>query len=257
MKKDGVMGTCHICGDYGQLSEEHVPPRRACNEETVEEYSLEDLVTKGKARREIVQGGVKGYTLCRKCNSDTGSWYGGEFVSWADRCHDILVMWSWAWHQISRIAVSLQGVYPLRFLKQVVTSFFSVCGGPGEGAFASNHRELGTFVLEKYHNSLPSEYGFFLDLCYRSEQTHLRRFPLAGKISVTRDANGNFRALNSSCFSEISHPPFRLVMTWDGRVFEDATPITHFKDFRYDEKGDLDLALRVVGSSSPLPGSLR
>ena len=115
-------GACHICGNYGRLSPEHVPPRSAFNDTRIIEYTLESWFTKeSNPKGRIQQGGIKRYTLCTQCNNDTGSWYGSEYVSWAQTCMEFL---SQVPDNIAQIGIVLQGVYPLRFLKQVVTCFF-------------------------------------------------------------------------------------------------------------------------------------
>jgi hypothetical protein len=35
MSRRPVIGTCHICGDHGKLSFEHVPPKEAFNKRVV------------------------------------------------------------------------------------------------------------------------------------------------------------------------------------------------------------------------------
>jgi hypothetical protein len=65
------------------------------------------------------QRGAGQHTLCEKCNSDTGHWYGAAFADWA--------------HQGMRIVSGTKGliliypfnIYPLRVIKQVLCMFLS------------------------------------------------------------------------------------------------------------------------------------
>ncbi len=71
------MGTCHLCGSYGELSFEHLPPKKAFNNCSVKHYNYFMGITQGNYNNQISQKGLGGYTLCKSCNGNTGSWYGG------------------------------------------------------------------------------------------------------------------------------------------------------------------------------------
>jgi 5-methylcytosine-specific restriction endonuclease McrA len=72
-------GVCCICGTDGKLSFEHVPPRSAFNDHRVFEADIEKLMegkwapgerpTEGNWKEK----GAGRYSLCMKCNNDTGS----------------------------------------------------------------------------------------------------------------------------------------------------------------------------------------
>src|SRR5262245_8203037 len=127
VRRKKVSGKCRICGKEDKLSFEHVPPEAAFNKATVIEYTLESWITKRKVKGKQRQGGIGEYTLCGQCNSDTGSWYGGEYVTWARTAFDILLHIERHPDYFSgktEITVTLRNVYPLRFLKQVVTCLF-------------------------------------------------------------------------------------------------------------------------------------
>ena len=185
-KRKSVYGKCRICGREGKLSFEHVPPRAAYNKKTVIEYTVESWIRRQSTKGKQQQGGIGKYTLCQKCNADTGSWYGSEYVRWADMAFDVLRILNkkpdvFAGRGI--IAVTLKDVYPLRFLKQVITCLFSVVGVSPESHFAENNPNLQRFILNKYQTRLPDTYHFFLRLY--QEPSKLRRYPIAGKITVT------------------------------------------------------------------------
>lgn len=260
-KRKKESGKCRICGKEGKLSFEHVPPEAAFNKATAIEYTLESWTTKRKVKGKYRQGGIGEYTLCEQCNSDTGSWYGDEYVKWAKTAFDILMfIESHHDHFLGKteIAVTLKNVYPLRFLKQVVTCLFSVVGISPGAEFAKNNPELVKFALDRYETHLPPDYQFYLRLYHSSI---LRRHPIAGKLTVTynKDDSGNIlphtlKVSSASVLSEVAHPPFALTMT-HGTGFPDATNITHFKDYRYDEQVDLVLPLMIGRSSTPYPAN--
>ena len=124
----GVPGPCCICGTHGKLSFEHVPPKRAFNDHGVFEADVKKMLENGwepgvKPDGRINQKGAGRFTLCDRCNNATGSWYGTPYIAVAKQAMELL-------HR-SGGDVSLAypyRMYPLRFLKQVVTMFFSACG---------------------------------------------------------------------------------------------------------------------------------
>jgi hypothetical protein len=261
-RRKSVTGVCRICGQYGVLSFEHVPPQEAFNKSTVIEYTLESWAAKRSIKGKQHQGGVGQYTLCETCNNNTGSWYGGEYVKWSRIGFDVLTLLSQhASHfaNIAETAVSLKNVYPLRFLKQAATFFFSVINSP-QAEFAKHNPDLVKFVLDRSETNLPADCQFYLRLYKQSSpETTLRRYSLAGKIDVisTKDQTGAIKPFENggpSAFSEFSHPPFMLIMT-HGTKFPNATNITYFKDYQYDDEVELTLVLKIGESASPLPGS--
>jgi hypothetical protein len=261
-KRKNIIGRCRICGREGKLSFEHVPPQKAYNQEITVEYKLESWVRKERIKGKQRQGGIGEYTLCEQCNPDTGSWYGNEYVKWASIGFDVLNTLGRNPDILSgksTLAVVLKSVYPLRFLKQVITCLFSVISISPNSNFADNNPDLVRFVLDRYETDLPETYQFFLKL-YR-KPSKLRRIPIAGKLTVSydKDKSGNIisstiRSQPPSIFSEIAHPPFALVMTY-GTPFPGATNITHFINFKYDECVDLVLPLNIGLGLTPYPGS--
>ena len=247
-KKRVRVGECHICGERGQLSFEHVPNRAAYNRATIIEYSCEDmLLQRQAARKRIVQGGVGRYTLCERCNNNTGHWYGGEYTKWARACFDFLAACQAAGTVPGEAAVTLHNVYPLRFIKQVVVCFFSVAPG-----LRHTHPQLVQYVLGKEENRLPEGCRFFLNFYHGPK---LRRWPIAGKITVAY-GNGRLIPLSGSVLSEITHPPFALIMA-DETGFVGAGEITGFTRYEYDQVENVTLNLRVIRGESLLPGSFQ
>ena len=85
MSKKKILGKCHLCGSYGELTFEHVPPRAAFNNRPVIPMSHDqafNLRPEESPKGPIQQRGMGGYTLCSNCNNRTGHWYGSSFVDW-------------------------------------------------------------------------------------------------------------------------------------------------------------------------------
>jgi len=249
MKKQTVIGQCKICGKEGRLSYEHVPNREAYNKDTVIEYSWGDVfVRKENVKGKIKQGGIGEYTLCGKCNNDTGHWYGDEYTRWARACFDFLRSRKPSMTEPDEAIMTLHNVYPLRFLKQVVVCFFSVAAG-----LAQAYPGLVQYVLAKEETHLSDGCRFFMNF-YFGAKPKLRRWPIAGKITVIQ-SKGNIIPIAGSIISEITHPPFELIMS-DKTGFVGAGEITSFTNYGYDQLvRNLTLKLQVVKGESSLPGS--
>src|ERR1700730_14840194 len=87
MKKQHF-GTCHLCGTQGKLSFEHVPPDSAFNDQRILRTSFEQMLANehpDEFKGQQQQRGAGGYTLCEKCNNDTGLWYVPAFTSWSQQ----------------------------------------------------------------------------------------------------------------------------------------------------------------------------
>lgn len=68
-------GQCHICGKYSKLTFEHVSPENAMNSGSTTIYTGENVVKRyrgEKAKYINQQQGMGKYTLCEKCNNNTG-----------------------------------------------------------------------------------------------------------------------------------------------------------------------------------------
>lgn len=194
--------------------------------------SLEDL-----GRGKISQKGVGGYTLCPKCNNDTGGWYGGAFCNFAYQGMDIL-----------RYTEGIPSLYynfhifPLKLLKQIICMFFS-SNGPG---FQKAHLGLVRFVLNKESTYFESDARVFI---YYNLSKRFRKTGLTGVINLS----GKMEVL-----SEITFPPFGYIMSFNDTI-PDArlTEITFFKNFTYNKCTQIPLKLNLLPVHTYFPGDYR
>jgi hypothetical protein len=164
-------GNCHICGCYGKLTFEHSPPDAAFNDSPIVRANIREMLDRGSLddlRWRKQQRGAGDYTLCAKCNSLTGHWYGAAFANWA--------------HQGMEVAKATQGyptliyrfnIFPLRVLKQVVCMLFTA-NGP---LFRLAHPDLVKLVLNRDDNYLPPNvrlYAFYDNAPRRPRLRHRR-----------------------------------------------------------------------------------
>ncbi|MFH1523421.1 MAG: hypothetical protein ABIF04_00480 [Chloroflexota bacterium] len=250
-RKKDVWGRCSICEKQGKLSFEHVPNQAAYNQSAVIEYSWENvLVKKENFKGKIIQGGIGEYTLCESCNNDTGHWYGGEYTRWAKSCFAFLMTHKSSLSDLNEATIKLHNVYPLRFLKQVVVMFFSVTPG-----LARTYPKLQKYVLDKQETQLPEGCRFYLNF-YFGTRPILKRWPLAGKISVRVEGN-QIIPISSSIISEMAHPPFAIIMAEDNG-FLGAGEITSFTRCGYNQMvKEVTLKLRILKGESALPGGFQ
>lgn len=234
-------GTCHICGALGLLSYEHVPPQAAFNDRRVMAVSFETAMRLGpgeQPRGKFLQRGAGAYTLCKKCNNDTGAWYAKAFVDWCYQGMNVLVRSGG-----KPTLIYLHYVYPLRVLKQIVTMMFSVNGSK----FRLANPDLVRFVLNREARYLSPRYRFFV--FYNTEGVN-RASGTTGLLNVETG--------RASTMSEITFPPFGYVMTLDSeppdhRLFE----ITHFARYDYDDMRVVPLHLPVLPTLLSFPGDYR
>lgn len=240
-----VIGVCHLCGAYGPLSFEHVPPRAAFNDRPVVYKELQALLGQdardfaSAAGGRIQQRGAGAYTLCGKCNSDTGGWYGRAYVEWAEQG----LRYAYLSRESQRIEFPY-GIYPLRIIKEILCMFFS----SGHQQFREAQSDLVRLVLNKTSTSrLPNGIRLF---AYHTLS------PLSRKTGVV--GQGNVQTGGLQVFSEVSHPPWGYVLGLGGtppdpRLLE----ISGFSTFRYDDRAVIGLRPALLPVESYLPGDYR
>lgn len=252
-RKKKIYGDCRICGENGKLSFEHVPPEKAFNNNRrYYEAGLMDLIEFKKESTDLKfdelykkriaklkQGGIGFYTLCERCNNDTGGWYGGDYVDWVIQSMSILLK--------SKGRPSLiypTYFYPLRVIKQIITMFFSL----NPEGFSANHKELKKFILNKSTHGLSPKYKIY---CYYNIEGVQRYIGgnLIGNVYHTETIN----------LSELSFPPFGFVFTIDSEPPDSRlVDISHFAQFDYDRKMEFYQKFSVLPTHLPyIPGDYR
>jgi hypothetical protein len=244
MKKQHF-GICHLCGIDGKLSFEHVPPESAFNNQRILRSTFEQMLAKenldGLEGRQQ-QRGAGAYTLCEKCNNNTGLWYVPAFGDWAQQAMKIVLG--------TRCRPSLEypfNLFPLRVLKQVVCMFFSVNGT----YFHKAHPELVRFVLNKESKEFPEYvrvYAFY---------TFSNRFRSAGVTGVAKGIGSGQSSIHT--FSEVTFPPFGFVLTIHSDPPEKGfCNISSFSQFDYKHwRCGITMRLPLMPIYTHFPGDYR
>lgn len=211
-------GVCRICGDYTKLSFEHIPPRKAFNDNRVTFETIHDTFSK-KSRTS--QRGMGDYSLCESCNNNTGSWYGAAFVKWTQQGFE----WLDKIGGSSDLSLPFH-LMPLNVLKQILVMMLAMSTSK-----RLNHlEEVRRFVLNKEQRYLPPYLKVFT------------YFNLSGKPRYVSDVAVMRVDLGEVVFvdAEVALPPFGYVIASSEKSKSlpsmlDLYDITWFSEFDYGQ----------------------
>ena len=135
MSKQVHLGRCHICGEYGKLSREHIPLKSTFNSQNQKFVSLEDILFQNndngqpalETQYTMFQGGVNFRTLCAKCNSFTGKFYGTEYAR-VIRGIGYEILKIPKQNRVGMCTIEIGESNFLAFFKQVISFFCSING---------------------------------------------------------------------------------------------------------------------------------
>lgn len=247
-RKYKIGGICHICGEFTQMSWEHVPPEKAFNDQPMIYSPLLDAFADeidGPLKGKISQRGMGAYTLCNPCNNATGSWYGDPFIQWTYQGAQILVRTNY-----NPKLIYLHYIEPLSVIKQIAVMMFSTASEK----FQAKHQDLVKFVKNKELKYLPPRYRFFVYF------NHEGRPRMLGDVmqKMRIDYSNGLRFVPEPMY-EVTFPPYGYVMMVNGEDAPDKrlVEITHFAryDFRAVEVAPLHLP--VLPTHIPIPGDYR
>jgi hypothetical protein len=169
----GHVGRCRVCGKFGQMTEEHLPPRSALNKATFKSASFGqwmktvDLEVIPDGRQQ--QGGVRGHMLCFDCNNFTGGRWGNEYKKWAHGIAGIMAGLPMGLAEIAEMPdcpgvgrVEFHDVYPGRFVRQALSMMMSISGS---AEFGDRYPVIRDLVLGGDPASLPAGMKMFMVPC--------------------------------------------------------------------------------------------
>lgn len=241
MAKTKVYGTCHICLQEGELTFEHVPPRSAFNNSRVQ-------VVQGDAALQLPPGEIWGgyyqqqgsgaYTLCAKCNNDTGSWYAAAFVHWCTVGGEALK------EPQGPPKFTVTNFYPLRTAKQILAMFCSLRGPELVQAYP----DIKKFLLDKERSGMPDGLRIFV---HHALGRVSRQVGFAVKIDLNTG--------EATPMTELVFPPFGYLLMYGEEPPEPraVVEITNFAGYRYSDCGEVDMTLPLVPTVSPFPADYR
>lgn len=241
-------GNCHICGKFGKLSFEHVPPESAFNNQKVITPDIRKVLTLSNLddieslRGKQSQKGQGGYTLCEPCNNKTGEWYGSNYAAWVHQGADYL--------RRSKGGLNLSYPYhilPLRVIKQIACMFFSA----NSPRFRQAQPELEKFVLDRETKYLPPTIRIYVGYLHSDRN---RSAGVTGSIKIDETTGTACNRI----YSEISFPPYSYILSLDSPPPEHyMLDISFFAKFGYNEFTTLQLPIPLLSIYTAFPGDFR
>jgi hypothetical protein len=144
-------GFCRLCGNYGKLSFEHIPPKKAFNDHQQLLRTMEDQLSKRSYSR--FRKGLGTYSRCARCHNYTRSWYGSAFVAWTKQGYE----WLDKVHGPKMLNLPYY-IRPLNVLKQILV--MAVAMSPEVSL--DGHRDLRQFLLNPRQRHMPRGYRAFV-----------------------------------------------------------------------------------------------
>lgn len=240
---NALIDRCRICGFEGKLSFEHVPPKAAFNCYPILKIKLEELLWPqfGKIGKDEKKAGFGVYTLCEKCNNNTGSWYGSHYVKFVKQAMEVLDNTKREIQKEQRISASFR-FKPLPVFKQIITMFFSL-NDPG---FRDRYPYLVDFVLDKHKRGLPGNIRLFAS------------YTVGPLYRLSGEQGCRIYDTRKRCFSiqsELCYSPFGFLLKTDGSDPDpDMFEITRFADYDYNSELSDTLPLPVYPVYTPYAG---
>lgn len=240
------IGQCAICGETRTLTFEHIPPKRAFNDQPAFTSRWEDVLNaRSKAelqnlRRSMLRRGFGAHTLCQSCNNNTGAWYGPSYIRWAQQAAI-----NQAYVEAGRIPLLFE-IEPLLVYKMIITMFASACGP----SLFENNSSLRRFVLSRDCRDFPkgiSVYGHYT--AYESSMK--RQSGISGLLSLDHEGH--------SVFSEITTYPLSYVLNLKGSRVPDArlTLLDNFLGYGPQEMAMIRVPLVSLPINTMYPGDYR
>lgn len=236
-------GICALCGKPSKLTFEHIPPRGAFNNSPARIYKNIDILnspnssifdTTGLVYNNSQKG--KGlYSLCPKCNNDTGTYYGNAYVDFANKCAILL--------NSNSNPITVEKVYPLRILKQICSMFCSINGK------LSAVDNLRKYVLDK--NVQDFDYSNFRVGMYFFKGVLVKYNPVMEFLNIKNS--------EITILSEIVAYPFGFKLFFSSNPVHDnySFDITYFSNYAYDDEVNLTLPIIINKVQNIFPNDYR
>ncbi len=220
-------GVCCICGQYTDLTFEHIPPKAAFNHFNLKLYDFYNYFINNDTRYIPAQRGVGEYSLCPNCNNNTGKWYGSAYAAFAYQGRK---------YQIGKSQGTIgvpYTIYPLRVFKQVISCFASV-NGP---LWCQKHPSIRSFLLDPYSHSFPSEIDIRM---YMQDTNRVKINSILAQI--------NTQTREHFLGSEWGYPPFSFIAVEDknytnDHILNELYSVSRFLQYGYNDLTTLYLKI--------------
>jgi hypothetical protein len=238
-----VNGNCWLCGAYGALTREHIPPKSVYNSERVQ---LEKVSEEDQHRGRLVwvagdehRGGYSLFSLCVRCNNRAGRSFAPAYKQLCNRIAEKLPSTPLLGQ------ITLSGITnPQLVIRQVLFQFVTANGAEFVDA---NPWVRETLLTRKLH-PLPSEVHVYL---FAVKSPTLKNTGVSGRLVAGSP--------DVQVFSEFTFWPLGTVLSWGALPHPELTAIRDWaaRPFASNEKADLTLTVNPCSSPSPVDFRLR
>ena len=233
-------GYCRLCGDYGKLSFEHIPPKKAFNDHQQLLRTMEDHLSDRPNSHSRYRKGLGKYSLCESCNNHTGAWYGSAFVEWTKQGFEYF-------NKVEGEKVLSLPYYirPLNVLKRMMVMAAAMSAEVSLDA----HRDIRRFLLRPRQRYMPSNYRAFVYFNMRGRL----RFTPSMAILDTEGKGSDY------VMAEVALPPFGYCVTrpvGDRQSLAESKglyEITQFSNYGLDEWVRVHLRIPTRETNFPSP----
>lgn len=248
-------GICKLCGEFKDMSPEHIPPKNAFNSNSVKVLPFEEVIktisgadgrmpwdTHG-LRGILQQGGYRKYCLCHSCNNNTGQWYMRSYTDLAKTIHTMIV--SEKLSVGSSYSFVIKNLYPLRLYKAMMTMMCDI----NNNCFGDEY--LRQFLLNKEADDIDtSKYSLYMFMVST-------QMPRINSVSGILDINNPNDAV---LVSEVASYPigFALYLDKPQNYIPFGLNVDNFATFNYNTKCDIKfVGMPYLDINSQFPADYR
>lgn len=253
--KRGALGPCHVCGQTGPLTFEHMPPRSAGNSharravdlETSLAHPIGDFPSRGWVS---MQRGVGLYATCASCNNFGGSTYVPHYLDFTASV--IIGLEQWARQAESsglteapeKLRMTMQRIHPGAVVRQVLFMLLAASGSEGLGRRYPVLREI---VLEKATATLPPEMALRLTLLLANQRSRVHHVATEANFDTDRE-----RAL-----VEVAFTPFAWLLEIGDPSDREAFDVSSWTEISPEEERQVELVTTVGSIVTAIGGDYR
>lgn len=241
------IGRCHLCGMFGKMSFEHIPPEDALNSNPVNVHNghnILDRLNNQKAKYTILQQGMGKYSLCENCNNNTGNWYASEYSRFVKTVIYSLTQFKNMEHGVV-ISFKTQEFQTLAVVKQIVTMFCSLLP-------LSEVRRLGfdRLLLNRESNDIDTS---LFDLRIYLTSREVSRLMIGPSSVLYKTETG----IVTRCVSDLAVYPFGFILNLSPECpVEYGTSILGMFKAEYGKKYNMSWDMQYlerISNDMPLP----
>lgn len=250
MSKEHI-GNCHICGKYGKLTFEHIPPKCAFNNKIARVYTGDSLIKLISEKNRLpwdntglryksLQKGMGEYSLCSDCNNIMGALYGEEYAKWFYSVLEMIRSNKDAYLNAGSANFKFKDVYPGRFIRQILSIVCSTYPG-----FVYDYPFVKDLILNK-------DYAYTGKVDFKIYM-YLLKNPYNG---YTRKTALILKEFSIKIVDQIDLYPFGFIICMSAHE-EQELNITNFINYGYNDKAEIEFNINVHEKNNILPTDFR